>query len=72
MEWQGGGVLFLAREMRVSQVNIKGSHSLPYVCTYHITILYICMHNIIILYVCTVRTYSMYVCIHYNTISIYV
>ena len=53
MEWQGGGVLFLAREMRASPVDIKGRLSLPYVCTYNIIILYICMHNIIILYLCT-------------------
>ena len=53
MEWQGGGVLFLARETRASQVDIKGSLSLPYVCTYNIIILHICMHNIIILYVYT-------------------
>ena len=51
MEWQGGGVLFLARETRASPVDIKGSLSLPYACTYNIIILYICMHNIIILYV---------------------
>ena len=51
MEWQGGGVLLLARETRASPVDITGSLSLPYACTYNIIILYICMHNIIILYV---------------------